>query len=78
MAPTAGTKMGAIDVRSTPAGAYIIINGRNSAKSTPQHMSLPLGRYFLTLKLDGYKPVTQIIQIEKGKPLIVNQTLERN
>jgi serine/threonine protein kinase len=76
--PTTGMKMGIIDVRSTPPGAYIVINGRNSGKSTPQHMSLPLGRYFLTLKLDGYTPVTQIIDVEEGKPVIVNQSLERH
>jgi serine/threonine protein kinase len=71
-------KMGALDIRSTPPGAYIVINGRNSGKTTPQHLSYPPGRYFLTLRLDGYKPVTQIIVIEEGKPLIVNQTLEGN
>jgi serine/threonine-protein kinase len=76
--PTTGIKMGIIDVRSTPPGAYIVINGRNSGKSTPQHMSVPLGRYFLTLKLDGYKPVTQIIDVQEGKPVIFNQNLEPN
>jgi len=55
-----------------------VINGRNSGKSTPQHMSVPLGRYFLTLKLDGYKPLTQIIDVEEGKPVVFNQSLERN
>lgn len=76
--PPAGVKMGAIDVRSTPPGAYIVINGRNSGKNTPQHLSLPPGRYFLTLKLDGYKPVTQIIQVEEGKPLTTTQSLQPN
>lgn len=76
--PTTTTKMGVIDVRSTPPGAYIVINGRNSGKSTPQHMSLAIGRYFLTLKLDGYRPVTQIIDVEDGKSVIVNQTLQTN
>jgi serine/threonine protein kinase len=71
-------KMGGLDVRSTPPGAYIVINGRNTGKITPQHLSYPPGRYFLTLRLDDYKPVTQIIVIEEGKPLILNQTLERN
>jgi hypothetical protein len=55
-----------------------VINGRNSGKSTPQHMSLPVGRYFLTLKLDGYRPVTQIIDVEEGKSVIVNQSLQTN
>jgi len=77
-ASIAPAKMGTLEVRTTPPGAYIVINGRNSGKSTPQHLSYPPGRYFLTLRLDGYKPETQIIVIEAGKPLVVNQPLERN
>lgn len=76
--PATGVKMGAIDVRSTPPGAYIVINGRNSGKNTPQHLSLPPGRYFLTLKLDGYNPVTQIIQVEEGRPLTITLSLQPN
>ena len=76
--PPPGVKMVAIDVRSTPPGAYIVINGRNSGENTPQHLSLPPGRYFLTLKLDGYKPVTQIIQVEEGRPLTITQSLPPN
>ena len=75
---TVPVKMGTLDVRSTPAGAYIVINGRNTGKATPQLLSYFPGRYFLTLKLDGYKPVTQIITIEQGRQLVLNQPLQPN
>jgi serine/threonine protein kinase len=74
----APAKMGTVDVRSMPSGAYIVINGRNTGKTTPQHLSYSPGRYFLTLRLDGYKPVTQIIMVDEGKAAIVNQTLQPN
>jgi PEGA domain-containing protein len=75
---TLPAKMGTLDVRSTPPGAYVVINGRNTGRATPQLLSYFPGRYFLTLRLDGYKPVTQIIVVEQGKQVIVNQTLQPN
>ena len=72
------SKMGTLDVLSTPPGAYIVINGRNTGKMTPQHLSYFPGRYFITLRLDDYQPITQVILLEEGKPAIVNQVLQPN
>ena len=59
--------MGAVNLKTNPKGATILMNGFSAPKTTPYKLALDPGTYQITLKLDGYKPVTQSVTIEKGK-----------
>ena len=51
------------------------MNGNPSGKKTPVKTSSPVGRYTITLQLEGYKPVTRTIQINKGQTTGIEETL---
>jgi serine/threonine-protein kinase len=59
--------MGAVNLKTNPKGATILMNGYSAPKTTPYKLALDPGNYTITLKLDGYKPVTKTVTIEKGK-----------
>ena len=59
--------MGAVNLKTNPKGATILMNGFSAPKTTPYKLALDPGTYQITLKLDGYKPVTKSVTIEKGK-----------
>ncbi|MCX6621484.1 MAG: PEGA domain-containing protein, partial [Acidobacteria bacterium] len=54
---------GSLFVRSTPPGASIFLNGRERPEKTPATITLPVGRYNLTLELNGRK-AEQTVEIK--------------
>jgi serine/threonine-protein kinase len=69
--------MGAVNLKTTPKGATILMNGYSAPKTTPYKLALDPGNYQITLKLDGYKPVTKAVAIEKGKTQELDIPLEK-
>lgn len=54
---------GSLFVTTTPAGAAIYINGRQLPQKSPATLTLPVGRYRLTLELNG-RQVEQTVDIK--------------
>jgi hypothetical protein len=59
--PTGGTLM----LSSTPAGAYITVDGKKIDGVTPTQLQLALGTYTVTLEKDGLH-ATERIEIKTG------------
>jgi len=53
-------------VSSTPAGAKIYLNAKDSAKTTNTRLSLPAGTYTLELARQGYQPWHQTMLVPGG------------
>lgn len=69
--------MGGIEVRTSPAGVKVQVGGMKEAVSPASLGQLPLGRYPVTLKLDGYDPVTEEIIIKNDSFVPLNYKLAR-
>jgi hypothetical protein len=68
---------GMANLKTTPKGAQVFLNGYSAPKVTPFKMPLDPGKYELTFKLDGYKPQTKKVEIEKGKSVEVDVKLDK-
>ena len=68
---------GKLEIRTTPKGAEILVNGSATGKKTPVKTDSPVGRYMITLQMPGYKPVTRTIQITKGQTTGIEEVLEK-
>jgi hypothetical protein len=70
-------KMGTLAVESTPSGARITLNNAAVAETTPAKLSIKEGRYQLAIVLPGYKTFRRTVQVERGKTLGIQETLEK-
>ncbi len=68
---------GTLEIRTNPKGAEVLVNGNPTGKKTPVKTSSPVGKYTITLRLEGYKPVTRSIEVTKGKATGIEETLEK-
>ncbi len=68
---------GKLEIRTNPKGAEILVNGNPTGKKTPVKTDSPVGTYTITLQLEGYKPVTRKIQVNKGQTTGIEETLEK-
>jgi len=66
-----------LEVRTEPPGATITVNGGGASKKSPNKFSLQAGSYQVSIVLDGYKPLTKTVTIEKGQPVQINEILEK-
>jgi PEGA domain len=64
------------EVRSTPPGAEILIDGTSTGKLTPARTELPTGVHTITLRLDGYQPAKRAVQASEGGTVPVEATLQ--
>jgi serine/threonine protein kinase len=58
---------GMLSIGSTPAGAAITIDGRDTGRVTPAQVILPRGQHTITLKLAGYLEATQTLNSMDGQ-----------
>ena len=59
---------GSVKINSTPKGAQIWIDGRNTGRSTDDLLEgLEVGSHSLRLVLDGYEPYTASLEISAGR-----------
>ena len=56
---------GGVLVRTLPAGATVTLGGEDLQPSPAAFKSLHLGTYPLTIKLDGYEPVTRQVEVKE-------------
>jgi serine/threonine-protein kinase len=68
---------GALEIKTTPKGADILIAGLAENHKTPHKYFLDPGTYQVTLQLGGYKTVKKSVTVEKGKGLGLNETLQK-
>jgi serine/threonine-protein kinase len=68
---------GTLEIRTNPKGAEVLVNGNPTGKKTPVKTASPVGAYTITLRLEGYKPITRTIQVTKGQTTGMEETLEK-
>jgi serine/threonine-protein kinase len=56
---------GVLMLTSTPSGAAVLVNGRQTGKTTPAQLSLPPGNYRITVERDGLQ-TTQNVEVHGG------------
>jgi hypothetical protein len=68
---------GTLEIRTNPKGAEVLVNGNPTGKKTPVKTTSPVGTYTITLRLEGFKPITRTIQVTKGQTTGMEETLEK-
>lgn len=58
---------GFVLIKSTPAGAAVFINGKDTGKKTPYQAQMEEGTYKFTLKYDLYHDLSEDIAVVKGQ-----------
>ncbi|NTU48418.1 MAG: PEGA domain-containing protein [Syntrophobacteraceae bacterium] len=73
LTPTAEAKLATLKVDTTPAGVAIYVNDELRGRS-PLEVSLPLGKYLVRMRLDGYMDWVEVVQLgeERRYPLSVD------
>jgi serine/threonine-protein kinase len=66
---------GKLSIKTTPAGAKIILNGEASSSVTPATIETKAGKYKVQLELDGYQTVEREVKVEKGKQTGIAEVL---
>ncbi len=69
--------MGRLQVRTSPRGAWIVLNNHILDRATPADFFLPPGSYEMKLTLAGYKDLERVITIERDSRLVVDETLHQ-
>jgi serine/threonine protein kinase len=62
-------------VRSTPEGAEIYIDGAPTGQVSPARVQIPTGVHIIALKLNGYQIAKRGIEASEGGTVPVNETL---
>ena len=68
---------GLVHVRTEPAGANIIVDGKVAPKKSNARWPADPGVYSIVLQMDGYKPIHRNIKVQKGKIANVDEILEK-
>lgn len=69
---------GMVNVASTPAGAAIVIDGKNTGLMTPSQIPLDKGAHTMALHLDGHSDFAVELRVAEGSVYNVNPLLETN
>ena len=62
-------------VRSTPPGAEIFVDGEPSNQVTPARVQIPSGSHIIALQLNGYQVAKHMVQASEGGTVNVTETL---
>ena len=68
---------GLVHVRTSPAGATIIVDGKTAGKKTNARWPADPGVYSIVLQMDGYKSVHRNIRVQQGKIANLDEILEK-
>jgi hypothetical protein len=63
-------------INSSPPGARILIDGKNSGRISPSVIPVKPGKHRVRLELEGFKPFESDINVAANKPGILNPTLK--
>ena len=72
-----GEDKGFLEVRTRPKGAEILVNGHLAPQQTPARVSVPVGKYKITVRMQGYKAITREIDVQKGQVAGLDEILEK-
>ncbi|HLH08319.1 MAG TPA: serine/threonine-protein kinase [Terriglobales bacterium] len=67
---------GGLQVRTIPSGAQIAVNDIPVPRSTPFRFPVPPGTYRVRLSMDGYYPITKIVQVDEGNMTTIVESLQ--
>lgn len=78
-APVAASTPGSLTIESRPAGARVVVDGREAGRTPLTVPSLPAGDHAVRIDLDGYQPITTTTRVEPGTRarVAVSLTTER-
>ena len=74
-APGSGEVLSHLQVRSTPAGARIIVDGKPTGFRSPTSFPLPAGQHRITLSLSGHRNAEESVLLGPGDTLRVEAIL---
>jgi len=63
------------DVKSSPAGAEIFVDGNSTGRFTPARVELPTGIHNVILRLNGFQPAKRTVQTTEGGTVPIEETL---
>jgi len=56
--------VGTLAVKSTPAGATIVVDGSEQTNKTPAILQLPIGHHRLQLTKEGFAPYSEDVDVK--------------
>jgi serine/threonine protein kinase len=68
---------GMVHIHTMPEGAAIEVDKRIAPRKTNVAWTVDPGIYNIVLTLDGYKPVRRTIHVQKGRPVFVDEIMEK-
>jgi hypothetical protein len=72
-----GAEMGRVRVKTSPKGAYILVNGKPAPDASPSEFLLNPGMYEVTMQLLGYRDVKRRIRVDGGRRVEIDEVLEQ-
>jgi len=63
------------DVKSTPAGGEIFVDGNSTGQVTPARIELPTGIHNVSIRLNGFQPTKRTVQTTEGGTVPIDETL---
>jgi serine/threonine-protein kinase len=73
--PTASASSGWVWVRSSPPGAQIIVDGRDTGQRTPVSLELPAGQHLVRLVLQGFGNAQREVLVNRGQTMQFTEAL---
>ena len=70
--------MGRVVIHTEPAGARILVNGKDTTYRSPVNFALAPGRYQIKVERDGYSTATTEVLVEANRAAQVQLELERS
>jgi hypothetical protein len=65
-----------VNISSSPTGAEIVVDGTTTAQFAPARVQLSPGIHQITLKLKGFRPARQSIEVSEGSTVPVEASLK--
>ena len=75
--PEVSATHASIKVSSTPSGATVQVNGKGRGTTPVTVSDLPPGTHEVSVAMEGYKPRTEKVDVQKGKELDLALTMQK-
>jgi len=67
--------LGNLDIMTTPAGAQIVLEGKQYGTSPQTIKNLLIGDYSISLTKDGYSTINKKVSVSEGQSMLINEKL---
>jgi formylglycine-generating enzyme required for sulfatase activity len=67
--------LGNLDIMTTPAGAQIVLEGKQYGTSPQTIKNLLIGDYSISLTKDGYTTINKKVSVSEGQSILINEKL---